>query len=362
MIVMVSVICMMLGQNIGGGERQAIEFINHLPESEYATVYYTGKKELFQNLIINNRTNYKKIFVPFPNLNLKIRSLWNSKGNPVYGILSNFYIFLFSIQIQIAILFSNDKKVFSIGIPINTKKGIIYLPGPIHKSILGSYYTLNKLSTFVANGDAYKITKQNYPKLNLKFINKAVDYKKFCVSNKLKKDNVILFVGRLTEIKDPLFAIDSFYYFMKNNKNKDYILKIIGDGPLKEKVVVRIKELNLQSKIKLCGFKDKMELEYKTAKALIITSKYENYPNVICEASASRVLVFSVAVGGIKDYIINSKNGYIYKKINAKDFSDRMSIDINKNNVELLDFAQKQVSTNDWNKYVCFILKLMEKK
>ena len=58
----------------------------------------------------------------------------------------------------------------------------------------------------------------------------------------------------------------------------------MGDGPYKNQLEIKIKELNLESKIKLLGSKKNPYSILKNSKGLILSSKYEGLSNVILEA------------------------------------------------------------------------------
>ena len=95
-----------------------------------------------------------------------------------------------------------------------------------------------------------------------------------------KKEEYFIMIGRLVnDSKDYLTVIEAFA--SSEIKEKRYI---VGDGPYKSQIETQIKELNLESKIKLLGSKKNPYPILKNSKGLILSSKYEGLSNVILEA------------------------------------------------------------------------------
>lgn len=95
-----------------------------------------------------------------------------------------------------------------------------------------------------------------------------------------KKDDYFVMIGRLVnDSKDYITVIEAF---VKSEIKEN--LYIVGDGPYKNHLEVKIKELNLESKVKLLGSKINPYPILKNSKGLILSSKYEGLSNVILEA------------------------------------------------------------------------------
>jgi len=88
-------------------------------------------------------------------------------------------------------------------------------------------------------------------------------------------------------------------------------LEIIGDGPEKEKLLSKIKELNLEHNVTLLGGKKDIYKYLKHWKAFILPSISETFGIVVLEAMSAGVPVVASKVGGIKDIITNQKNGIL---------------------------------------------------
>lgn len=117
----------------------------------------------------------------------------------------------------------------------------------------------------------------------------------------------IVFLGRLSEEKNPLRLIDIVGKLAR--KNPSVTVLMIGDGPLKGACMERIGSLGLEKNIKMTGFLDNPYSLVKEAKVLCITSRWEGFGLMAAEALTLGVPVVTTCVGGLKE-IVNESCGY----------------------------------------------------
>lgn len=110
--------------------------------------------------------------------------------------------------------------------------------------------------------------------------------KKYNIDNKL----VIGHIGRLTIQKNTLFVIDIFNEIAKINKNT--VLLIIGDGDLRNQMLRKIKEYNLEGKVLYLGRREDIQQFYNAMDCFLLPSLYEGLPLVGVEAQCSGLPVF----------------------------------------------------------------------
>lgn len=113
----------------------------------------------------------------------------------------------------------------------------------------------------------------------------------------------VIFVGRLTEQKDPLRFIE----IIKEVKNKKADLKvlIIGRGDLEAKVKEKIRDLELCNTINILSFTNNPYKYIKNAKTLVLTSKWEGYGLVVDEALILEKPVVCSDLPGIRVHMSN---------------------------------------------------------
>jgi len=160
----------------------------------------------------------------------------------------------------------------------------------------------------------------------------------------------ILFVGRLTEVKDPLIMIDIFYEFLK--VRKDFKLKIVGDGPLKEKVLEKIKEYGIENFVEFEGFVKREDIGkiYSKSFLTVITSRSEGFPTILFESFSAGLPVISFDVGGVKEVVKDYKTGFIIPKRDKSLFVEKLlnAVDFSWDRDFLRDFS----SNFTWEKIV----------
>lgn len=150
-----------------------------------------------------------------------------------------------------------------------------------------------------------------------------------------KNKMVVLYNGVLIprdvtqkELTDPIkiLAVGSFtlkkgfedliHIFKDYVSNKNYILEIIGDGILFDKISRKIKEYKMEDKIKCLGAMDKDSLKkhYLDSNIFVLTSKKEGCPNVLLEAMSFGLAPVCFSVGGVSEMIENEISGFVIPK------------------------------------------------
>lgn len=120
----------------------------------------------------------------------------------------------------------------------------------------------------------------------------------------------IVFCGRLTQQKNPLFIVDIIGEVQKQIPEIKAIL--IGEGELKENVEEKIVELGLENNVALLGFVTNPYPYIKNSKVMLFPSLWEGYGLVAVESIALGVPVVCSGVGGLSG-IVNEKCGGIFK-------------------------------------------------
>ncbi len=135
---------------------------------------------------------------------------------------------------------------------------------------------------------------------------------------KVEKKNYLLCVGRLEKVKAFHYAIEGFSKISK--KFPDMRLKIVGHGSLAEELKEKTIDLDVESKVDFEGFQKNIIPYYLHAKATVLTSLYEGYPNVLIESIAMNTPVVAFnCPGGTNEIVLDGYNGYL---VNYKDIDD----------------------------------------
>jgi len=145
--------------------------------------------------------------------------------------------------------------------------------------------------------------------------------KKFSENFTTSNNKIILFVGRLTEVKGTEYLIKS----LPEVKMKNIHLIIVGDGILSEELKNLSKKLHLEDKVTFFGAANRTELGllYDISDVFVLPSIVDSRGGtegtglVIPEAMESGLPIIASSVGGIVNTIKDGENGIL---VPEKDF------------------------------------------
>lgn len=112
----------------------------------------------------------------------------------------------------------------------------------------------------------------------------------------------LIFVGRLTELKDPQRFI-RLVEKMKNQGFSDIRVWMLGDGDLREECQTLIRDLGLQNNIEMKGFQENPYKYLMAAKILCVTSGWEGFGLVAAEANMLGIPVLSTRTAGCTEVL-----------------------------------------------------------
>lgn len=317
------VVCLIIPSlSTGGMERVMSELANYLASKSNVIVHlvlYGIKRDIFytikNNVVIhtppfefNNRYRIisaiqtmlflrKKVKETDPSTILSFGEYWNS-----FVLLS-----LYGLKIPI---FISDR------CQPNKKFG------RIHDALRKWLYPL--ASGIIAQTEkARQIYQKEFPKSKIQTIGNPI--RRITPNDTIKKENIILTVGRLIKTKNHDKLIETF---ARINEPK-WKLIIVGGDAQKQNNMVRLKQLvqklGLQNRVIFTGNTHDVETYYLKSKIFAFTSSSEGFPNVIGEAlSAGLPVIAFDCVAGPAEMIINNKNGYLVPPFDYKRFEKEL--------------------------------------
>lgn len=151
-----------------------------------------------------------------------------------------------------------------------------------------------------------------YNAVNLSIEEFAENYERTSV----KKENYLLCIGRLEEQKAFHVAIEAFA------KLTDMFpllrLKIVGEGSLKAELISLATTLGVINKVDFEGFIENTAPYYLHAKATLLTSLYEGFPNVLVESVTLGTPVVSFdCLSGPSEIVVPMQNGFLIENKNV---------------------------------------------
>jgi len=119
---------------------------------------------------------------------------------------------------------------------------------------------------------------------------------------------VIGWVGRFTEIKDPLLFVDVAAALKSSSTPAKFVM--IGDGHLRQAIEARISEYRLQAHFTLSGWQREMAQVYSSIDLMALTSLNEGTPVTMIEAMATSRPFVAFNVGGLSDLMTGAPQRY----------------------------------------------------
>jgi glycosyltransferase involved in cell wall biosynthesis len=122
-------------------------------------------------------------------------------------------------------------------------------------------------------------------------------------------DLLIGSVGNLRPMKRQDLLIDAFAHLLP--RHPDLRLVLVGDGELRPRIEAQIKALGLESRVLLYGRATDLSALYDAFDLFVQSSNSEGLPNVLLEASASRLAIVATAAGGTGELVIDGDTGLL---------------------------------------------------
>ena len=173
----------------------------------------------------------------------------------------------------------------------------------------------------------------------------------------IKRENIVLSVGRLIDTKHHDALIKSFIKVRKG----DWKLVIVGDDAIKqrnkEKLEQLVKSLNAQNYIEITGKSNEVQKYYQRAKIFAFTSSSEGFPNVIGEAMMAGLPVVSFdCIAGPAEMVHDNSNGFLVPLYDFNEFEYKLNLLITN------DLLINKMSENAFNSIQQFNSQSISKK
>lgn len=257
-------------------------------DSRVKIIYLSGGNEAFYN-----KMNYYQRFTG-------IRRIVKSE-NPDAVIP-----FLSHVCMQVAIaLFGTRFKV------IQTIRNNPYtIPASKFRRFLRDFFVLTSSKTIVQNESQKMYFKKCLHK-KIYILPNPVREDLFQVEKNKKTDTfIVASAGRLTRQKNFFMLIDAFELVVQSINN--VVLRIYGDGELKDDLQDYINKKGLYSKVKLMGRTNNMNAMLSSIDIYVMSSNFEGMPNSLMEAMAAGVPCVSTdCPTGPSDLIEDGKTGLL---------------------------------------------------
>lgn len=180
--------------------------------------------------------------------------------------------------------------------------------------IIGLLYNKAHRIFSVSEGITEMLLKRHVKRSKIQTIYNPIDINTIRLAAELNLDldlpeKYLLFLGRLGEVKNLIFLLDAFY--LVQQKDPSLNLVIIGDGPMKDNLVLKAENLGLKNKIHFIGSLSNPFPVLKKASAVVLPSFSEALPTVILESFALGRTIIATPTNGAMDLLEKGKFGYL---------------------------------------------------
>jgi GalNAc-alpha-(1->4)-GalNAc-alpha-(1->3)-diNAcBac-PP-undecaprenol alpha-1,4-N-acetyl-D-galactosaminyltransferase len=218
-----------------------------------------------------------------------------------------------------------------------------------------------------------------YPKADALVVLNSLDeayYHKFChnihtIQNPLhlrfysdfketRREKIILSVGRLEYQKgfDNLLSV----FQRISAEYPDWKLVIVGEGSQKDDLIALSENLGIALKVVFTGRVTDVIAYYRKSSIFILSSRYEGFPNVLCEAMSQGLACISFnCISGPWDIIDNYKNGILvknqdndelYKALKELISNKKLRISLSQTAKQIRKKLSKEKTINKWMELV----------
>ena len=140
----------------------------------------------------------------------------------------------------------------------------------------------------------------------------------------LDEGGIVVAAGRLVPQKRFDLLIESFALI--SDKYPNWNLVINGEGPDRDDLERRLEERGLANRVSLPGWADDMAAEMAKGDFFVLSSEYEGFGNVICEAMAVGLPVVSFdCPSGPGDIVRHEVDGLLVEPLNVEKLAQAMS-------------------------------------
>lgn len=302
----------------GGGERIISILLNNIDRNKFEPHLVILKKngsnaflkDLKKDVTLHRLEIKHRIKISFPLLIYKLLKLSKQEkpdvlffGSGQINALISPFLFLFPKRIKTIARESNMPSIFE-------KYFFIKF---FYRFFYSNYYKIIVQSDDMFNDlyENFKISKSKMIKINnpidVSYVDKKINTTEVIALSGARIN--LLAVGRLTYQK----GFDLLIPQLAKLEDSNFFLTILGEGEEREALENLVLKNHLEQKV--C-FKGNVENPYKymeKADALILSSRFEGFPNVVLEALACGTPVLAnYCLGGIDEIIKPGFNGYIY--------------------------------------------------
>jgi L-malate glycosyltransferase len=163
---------------------------------------------------------------------------------------------------------------------------------------------------------AAELARRGFPAERILLLPNAVDTSRFPLRTVLRAPGApftAVFVGRLVPEKDLATLLDAWAQAFPPAERVDARLRLVGDGPLEERLRAQAERLGLARHVEFMGHRDRVEEVLASADVGVLPSRIEGLSNTLLEFMASGLPTLASRVSGSEDFVVPGRNGWLFE-------------------------------------------------
>lgn len=137
--------------------------------------------------------------------------------------------------------------------------------------------------------------------------------------NDPSEDNELNFIqiARFEAQKD----FDTLFAAIDLIRDRSFILRLVGEGPLKGKAQRQVEQMGLQQKVIFYGQRRDVENFLRRGRVYILSTHWEGLPRSIIEAMGAGMPIIATKVGGIPELVREGRTGHMFSPGDSKELA-----------------------------------------
>ena len=305
---------------VGGTERVVVNMANDLVEKGYQVTILSLSRFRPSNIF----TIDSRVVIDF--LNFNFENVFNIPQKIISILRVGFYFRKYTSQTVVLGIGIYPSLILALMPKKSNIKtiGCQHISFAFHKHV---WSFLRKIS-FHRLDAVVSLTEQDLPKL------KKLNQNTFVIPNSVSffphepaklENKIILTIGRMVYNKGYDFLLDIFEKL--THSHPDWTLRIIGEGQLKESIILRVEASGLKDRVEILPPTNLIMSQYLQASVYLMTSRTEGLPMVLLEAQACGLPIVSFnCETGPSDIISNGKDGYLVDCFNVDEMAEKLAV------------------------------------
>jgi len=185
----------------------------------------------------------------------------------------------------------------------------------------------------VSEGQARRVRKLGLPRRQVRVIRNSIDLDRFGAEDPharteleslfaRKPRRLVGGAGRFSPEKGFPVLVEAAAEVCRAYPETGFVL--FGEGPEREKMEQRLRDLGLAKRVLLPGFRDDLDRLLPALDVVVLPSFTEGLPNAALEAAAAQTPIVATAVGGTPEVVRDGENGFLVPAGEADIMAERI--------------------------------------